>query len=201
MVSIPSQLAPITSAVPAWALLLSMLVVSLVLIFAGRTVVKVVAFLVVGLVGASVGGVLAAQFLVGTGTLGTLLGFLLGFVIGGFVGVLLIAVGIGLAIGYGAYVLATGFTSGTTIPLVLGVVFFIVGVALYNRILSLVTAVAGGLLFFDVLQLYGLDQTLAIILAAGATLAGIWVQEGLGKHATGPKTASNAGGGSGVQRQ
>ena len=201
MISIPNQLAPITSAVPAWALLLSMLIVSLILIFAGRTVVKVVAFLVVGLIGASIGGMLAAQYLTGIGSMGTLLGVLLGFVLGGLIGVLLIAVGIGLAIGYGAYVLVTSFVSGTTIPLVVGVVFFIIGAAFYNRILSLVTAVAGGILFFDVLQLYGLDQTLAIILAAAATLAGIWVQEGLGKHTATPTTASTTGGVAGAQKQ
>ncbi len=200
MVSIPSQLGPITSAIPAWALLLSMLVVSVLLIFAGRTVVKVLAFLVVGLVGASVGGVLAAQFLAGAGTLGIVLGFLLGFVIGGFIGVLLIAVGIGLALGYGAYVLTSSFVSGTTVPLLAGILFFIIGLALYNKILSLVTAVAGGFLFFDVLQLYGLDQTLAVIIAALATLAGIWVQEGLGKRRAAPTTASTAGG-AGAQHQ
>lgn len=201
MMSLPNQLAPVTSAVPAWALLLSMLIVSMILIFAGRTVVKAVAFLVVGLIGASIGGTLAAQYLVGSGNLGTLLGFLLGFAIGGLVGVLLVSVGIGLAIGYGAYVLATTFVSGATIPLVVGIAFFIIGVAFYNRILSLVTAVAGGILFFDVLQLYGLDSTLAIVLAAGATLAGIWVQEDLGKRRATPTTASNVGGGTGAQRQ
>ncbi len=199
MISIPNQLVPVTSAVPAWALLLSMLAVSLVLIFAGRTVVKVVAFLVVGLIGASIGGTLAAQYLVGSGGLGTLLGFMLGFVIGGLIGVVLIGVGIGLAIGYGAYLLATSYVSGTTIPLVVGIVFFIIGFAFYNRILSAVTAVAGGLLLFDVLQLYGLDQTLAIVVAAGATLAGIWVQEGAGKRRAAPTTASNVGG-AGAQR-
>ncbi len=179
--------------VPAWALLLSMLVVSLALIFAGRKVVKVFAFLMVGLIGASIGGVLAAQYLAGAGSLGALLGVLIGFVLGGLIGVALVAVGIGLAIGYAAYLLAQGFVSSTTIPLIVGLVFFIVGVALYNRILGIITALAGGLLFFDVLTLYGLSPTLSIVLAAVVTLAGIWVQEGLGRKKTSP-TATNVGG-------
>jgi hypothetical protein len=193
MLSIPNQLAPLLNTVPAWALLLSMLAVSLVLVFAGRTVVKVIAFLVVGLVGASIGGMLAAQYLVGSGTLGTLLGVLLGFFIGGLIGVVLVAVGIGLAFGYAAYLLTTTLVTGTMIPLIAGFVFFIVGLALYNKVLGVVTALAGGLLFFDVLTLYGLGSTLAVVLAAGVTLAGIWVQEGLRKHPTQP-TASSAGG-------
>jgi hypothetical protein len=192
--SIPNQLTPFLNTVPAWALLLSMLLVSIVLIFAGREVVKVIAFLVVGLIGASIGGVLAAQYLAGAGALGTLLGVLLGFIVGGFVGMLLVAVGIGLAIGYAAYVLTASLVSGTTVPLIVGFVFFILGLALYNKILSLVTALAGGLLLFDVLQLYGLDPIVSIIVAGAATLAGIWVQEGMARKKVTQPTASNVGG-------
>jgi hypothetical protein len=194
MLSIPNQLAPLLSTVPAWALLLSMLLASIILIFAGREVVKVIAFLVVGLVGASVGGVLAAQYLAGAGSLGTLLGVLLGFVLGGLVGVLLVAVGIGLAMGYGAYVLTAGLVSGTTVPLIVGFVFFIIGLALYNEVLGFVTALAGGLLLFDALQLYGLEPTMSVIVAGAATLAGIWVQEGLGRKKVTQPTVSNVGG-------
>ncbi len=193
MISIPNQLAPLLSTVPEWALLLSMLIASLVLIFAGRTVVKVLAFLVVGLIGASIGGMLGAQYVVGFGSLGALLGILLGFVLGGLLGVTLVAVGIGLAIGYAAYLLTLGFVSSTTTALIVGAVFFIVGVALYGKILGLVTAVAGGLLLFDFLTMYGLGPTLSTILAAAVTLAGIWVQGGFRRKTSQP-TASNVGG-------
>ena len=194
MISIPSQLAPLTNTVPAWALLLSMLAVSLVLIFAGRTVVKVLAFLVVGLIGASIGGELAAQYLTGTGSLGTVLGVVLGFVFGGLLGVTLVAVGIGLAIGYAAYVLTADLVSGSTVPLIVGFIFFIVGLALYNKILSFVTAVAGGLLLFDVLELYGLDPAVSVIVAGVLTVLGIWVQEGSHRRKLARPNVTNAGG-------
>lgn len=194
MMSIPNQLAPLVGSVPAWALLLSLLVVSLVLAFAGRTVVKVIAFVVVGIIGASVGGTLAAQFLAGSGTLGTLLGVVLGFVIGGLIGVALVALGIGLATGYGAYLLTATFVSGTLIPLIVGVIFFVVGLALYGRILGLVTALAGGLLFFDVLTMYGFSPLLSMVLAAAVAVAGVWVQEDLGRKKVPPPTASQQGG-------
>ncbi|MDE1854368.1 MAG: hypothetical protein KGI38_11570 [Thaumarchaeota archaeon] len=192
--SIPNQLAPLLSTVPAWALLLSMLVVSLVLIFAGRKVVKVIAFFVVGLIGATIGASLAAQYLTGSGSLGLLLGGILGFVLGGLIGVVMVAVGIGLVIGYGAYLLAQDFVTGTTIPLVVGFIFVIVGIALYDRILSFVTALAGGFLLFDAMRLYGVDSTLSIVVAGALTLAGIWIQEDLGRKKVTQPTVSNVGG-------
>jgi hypothetical protein len=194
MMSIPNQLQPLLNSVPEWALLLSLLVVSLALVFAGRKIVKVLAFLVVGLIGASIGGILAAQYLTSMGSLGTLLVVLAGFLLGGLIGLLLVAVGIGLAVGYGAYILTTTFVSGTTVPLIVGFVFFIIGVALYGRILGIITALAGGLLLFDVLTLYGLSSPLSIALAVVVTLAGIWVQEGLGRKKVTSSTASNVGG-------
>ncbi len=192
---IPNQFAPLLGTVPAGALLLALFAGSLLLIFAGRTVVKVIAFLVVGVIGASIGGELAARYLTSIGSLGTLLGALIGFLLGGLIGVALVAVGIGVVIGYAAYLLARGIVSGTTIPLIAGIFFFILGVALYGRILGFITALAGGLLLFDVLTIYGLDSTLSIVITAGLTLAGIWIQEGLGKKkkVTQP-TASNVGG-------
>jgi len=195
MFSIPNLLAPITGTLPAGALLLSLLAVSLLLAFAGRAIVKVIAFLVVGLVGAAVGATLVVQFLPTYGTLGTLLGLLIGFVAGGLIGVALVAVGIGLATGYAAYLLTTSFVSGTTIPLVVGIVFFLIGLALYGRILGLVTALAGGLLLFDVLTMYGLGSTLSIVLAALVAIAGVYVQEGMGKkRVTTPSSAPQTGG-------
>jgi hypothetical protein len=194
MISNTHLLTPLLSTVPAWALLLSMLVVSLVLIFAGRTVVKVVAFFAVGLIGASIGGALAAQYLVGSGSLGVLLGVILGFVIGGMIGVVAVMLGIGVIIGYGAFILAGQFVSGDIIPLVVGFVFFLVGIALYNKILGLVTAVAGAFLLFDVLTIYGVNPTMSIVIAGAAALAGIWVQEGLGRKRMSQPTVSNVGG-------
>lgn len=189
--SIPDQLAPFLSIVPEWALLLATLVVSLALIFAGRKVVKLFAFLVVGIIGASIGGAMVAQYLAGSGSLGVLLGVIVGFFIGGLLGVVLVAVGIGVAVGYAAYLLTAEFVSGTTIPLIVGLIFFIIGVAFYGRILGVVTAIAGGLLFFDVILIYGFGPILSTIFAAALTIVGIWVQEGFNRRAqqpTPPKT-------------
>ncbi len=172
---IPSQFSNLLKGVPSWPLILAMLVVSLLLIFAGRKVVKALAFLVVGLIGASIGGEFAAKYLTSLGSFGTILGVLIGFVAGGLIGLLLVRVGIGLAVGYAAYLVTVDLVSSTIVALVVGFVFFVVGWLLYNKILSLVTAVAGGFLLYDALRLYGLDPTVSTVLAVLVTLAGIWV--------------------------
>ena len=173
--SIPGEFSHLLNGLPTWPLFLAMLVVSLLLIFAGRKVVKALAFLVVGLIGASIGGILGAQYLTSLGVFGTLLGILIGFFVGGLMGIVLVRLGIGLAVGYGAYLLTLDVVSSTIVALVVGFVFFVVGWLLYNKILSLVTAVAGGFLLYDALRLYSLNPTLSIVLAVLVTLAGIWV--------------------------
>lgn len=183
MFEIPNQLAPLLQNVPAWLPLLGLLGVSLALIFAGRTVVKVAAFLIVGVAGALVGGMLGAHYIPAGGDL---IGVVIGFVLGGLLGVALVALGIGLVVGYSAYLLAQQMAFGDTVSLILGLAFFVVGVALSGKILALVTAVGGGLLLFDVLILYGFGPTVSTLLAALATLAGLWVQLSQRRHAPQP---------------
>jgi hypothetical protein len=190
MFTMPSVMAPALAAVPAWALLIALVAISLALIFAGGTLVKVVAFLVVGFVGADFGGALAAQYLpTGWG----LVGLVLGFAVGGLLGVALISVGIGLVVAYGAYLFALSFGLPAIDSLVVGVVFFVVGLALAEKLLTLGTAIAGGLLLFDVLTQYGVGVPLSTVIAAALTLMGVWIQLTPQKRMSQP-TATSVGG-------
>ena len=191
MIPFPHTPSSVLAYVPAQVLLLVLLGVSLVLIFAGKTLVKVVAFLAVGIVGASLGGQLAAQYLQPQWAL---VGALLGFAIGGIVGVSLLPLGIGLALGYAGYVLALSFALGATTALILGVAFFVVGALLSNKILGVATALVGGLLLFDVLTRYvGLESTVATVVAGLLTLAGLWDQLAPASRPS-PPTTTNVGG-------
>jgi hypothetical protein len=174
--SIPAQFESLLNGLPVWPLFVVTLIVSLLLIFAGRKVIKVLAFLVVGLIGATIGGVLGAKYLASLGLFGRLMGILMGFFVGGLMGIVLVALGIGVVVGYGAYLLTLDIISSTTAAIVVGIIFFIIGLVLYNKILSLVTAVAGGILLYDAVRLYSLNPTVSIVLAAVVTLAGISVQ-------------------------
>lgn len=183
-------LAPALSQGQGSLLLLAVLGLSLVLIFAGRKLVKVVAFLVAGLVGAAIGGALGALFL-NSGL--ALIGVLIGFVLGGLLGVVLISLGIGLAVGYAGYLIVLGLAGSSTIAAVAGLVFFIVGLALASKILTLATAVAGGLLLFNVLAYFGFSPIVSTLIAAATTLIGLWVQTAHNKRMTQP-ASTNLGG-------
>jgi len=173
LLSIPSILATLQANVPAEALLFGLLVLSLVLIFAGSALVKVVAFVVVGIAGAALGGVLAAHYLSPGWDLA---GLILGFVVGGVLGVALVALGIGFVAGYAAYLVVLELALGQTAALVAGVIFFVVGLVLSGEILSVGTALVGGLLLFNVLATHGLGPAMAILVAGALTLLGLWVQ-------------------------
>jgi hypothetical protein len=190
MFSIPSSLVPAMTHVSGDLLFLFLLVVSLALIFAGGTLAKVLAFIVVGLVGAVFGGVLVAQYI---SPQWDLVGIFLGFVVGGLLGMALLPLGVGLVVGYAGYLLALGFGLSSTLALVAGVVFFIIGLVLSGKILKVVTAVAGGFLLFNVLVYFGLSPLVSTLVAAALTLSGLWVQLSSRRRVTKP-AATNAGG-------
>jgi hypothetical protein len=183
MLPIPNVLAPALAQVPAPLLLVSLLAVSLVMIFAGGTLAKVVAFLAVGLAGAALGGSLAAQYLSSSWAI---IGLLLGFVVGGMLGVALLSLGVGIAVGYAGYLVALDLALGPTIAILVGVAFFVVGLLLSSKIISLATAVLGGLLLFGVLTHYGFGPTLATFVAGALTLVGLYVQLA-SRHASQPQ--------------
>ncbi len=160
---------------PPLLLALVMAIVALLLIFEGRKVVKALAFLIVGLIGLSIGGALGGQYLSSLGaTTGTILGALMGFFAGGLIGLLLVALGIALVVGYGAYLLTLDLISNSIVAIVVGIVFFIIAVAFYNKILTFVTAVAGAFLLYDALILFGLGPFFSLVLAVLAFGVGIW---------------------------
>ena len=82
---------------PAIVALLFVLALALALTFAGREMIKVLAFIVTGLI---VGGVSSEIGMNYMGTVGAILGGVAGFLFGGILGVFLVIVGVGIALGY-----------------------------------------------------------------------------------------------------
>ena len=152
---------------------LVLLVLALALIFAGRSVVKALAFLVVGLAGAAFGA--AAGTLV-LGPIGTVLGAVVGFVLGGVIGLLLVHIGIGLALGYFGYLVTRDLTHVFLLAVAVGIVLLAVGIAMASKILEIATAVLGGVILYGVLTFFGLPPWLALVVAAVAAIAGYYVQ-------------------------
>jgi hypothetical protein len=190
MLSMPNFAIPELAHVQTPLLLLAMLAVSLLLIFAGSSIAKIVAFVAVGLVGAAFVASLAAQFL---SPASYLVGAILGFAIGGLLGVVMIILGIGLIAGYAGYLLALDFGLSPFVGLVAGIVAFVVGLWLSDRILALGTAVVGGFLLFNTLTYLGLGYSTSIVVAAATTLIGIGVQWGLRRRMAQPNAPRMGG--------
>jgi hypothetical protein len=156
----------------AFALVLG--VVALALIFAGRSIIKGLAFLVVGLAGAGFGVAVGGSIL---GVVGAVIGGVAGFLLGGLIGILLVDLGMGLALGYFAYLATRYLTHSLLLAVVVGIVLFFVGVAISSKLLELVAAIIGGLVLYNVLVFFGLapfdSAVVSILLAA----AGFFVQQ------------------------
>ena len=155
----------------AFALVLAL--VALALIFAGRSIIKGLAFLVVGLAvaafGVATGGVLL-------GVVGAIIGGVAGFLIGGLIGILLVDFGMGLALGYFAYLATRYLTHSLILAVVVGVVLCFVGLAITSKLLELVAAAVGGLILYSVLVFFGvapLDSAAVSIILA---VVGFFVQ-------------------------
>src|SRR2546427_12888330 len=117
--SIPSSLLPSGLATPIF--LVALLLAALFLIFFGRRVIKLVAFILGGWAGAYFGGILGAAFL---GSFGTLVGELVGFLVGGFLGMSLLSFAIGLGLCSAGYAITQAILSSTVACLSFGVVLF-----------------------------------------------------------------------------
>jgi len=174
MAPLPTGLAALGSPIVA----LVIVVLALVLIFAGRSMLKLLVFLAAGFVGALIGGLVVGLVALPF----ALIGAVIGFVILGLLGVFLMRLTVAIVLGYVGYSLV-GAIMGSTgiIPLAAGVVCFIVALVLSDKILSVATAFLGGALLFEGL-LFFIPVAPAGLVALLVTIAGAWYQT---KH---PKT-------------
>jgi hypothetical protein len=151
-----------------------LLALSLALLFFGRSVIKGVSFLVVGVAGAAFGLAVGSFFL---GATGALIGGILGFLVGGAIGLLLAHIGMGLALGYFGYLATNDLTHLFALAVLVAAILFFVGVALSSRILELATAVLGGVIMYGVLVFFGLPPLYAAPVSLALAAAGFYAQE------------------------
>lgn len=155
-----------------YAVLLAL--VALGLIFAGRSVIKGLAFLAVGLAGAAFG---AAAGTIVLPLIGTIVGGVVGFVVGGLIGLLLVHIGIGLALGYFGYLTTRFLTHSLVLGVAIGIALFIVGVAISSKLMELVTAILGGFILYGVLIFFGAAPFTAGVVSLVLAAVGFVVQE------------------------
>jgi hypothetical protein len=150
------------------------------LMFSGRTIIKGLAFLVVGLAVASFG--IAAGALV-LGVIGAAIGGVVGFLVGGLIGILVVDVGMGLALGYFGYLATHDLAHSLPLAVVVGIVLFFVGVAISSKLLELVTAVVGGVVLYGVLVFFGAAPLYSGLISLVLAAAGFFVQQGKRRRA------------------
>jgi len=150
-----------------------LIVLALILIFAGRRLMKLLAFLAAGLVGFWLGSLLAGSF---AGPFALVAGAI-GFIVLGLLGVFLMELAIVIVFGYlGYYLVGALLGSGGLIPVVAGLVFFVVALVLRNKILSVVAAFLGGALLFEGLVILGVSTFPAGAVALVVAIVGAWYQ-------------------------
>lgn len=152
---------------------LVLLVLSFALIFAGRSVIKALAFLALGLAGAVFGSAAGALVL---GIVGVILGFFVGFFLGGILGILVVQLAMGLALGYFAYLVTFDVIHVPLVAVIVGVVLALVGTIIAFILLELVTAILGGVILYGVLTYFGLPALASAVVSVVLALVGFYVQ-------------------------
>ncbi len=151
------------------------LIIALALIFAGRFLIRAIAFVGVGVAVGSAVAVAGATIL---GIVGFVLGGIVGFVLGGILHFFLLPLAMGIATGLVAYHLSQLFIRIIPISLVLGIAFFLIGLLLSLKLLSLASVVFGGMLLFDVLLYFHFSPLISLLVAILMGIIGFWVQDG-----------------------
>jgi len=151
------------------------LAIALALIFAGRYIIKVIAFIGVGIAFASAAAALGAVIL---GILGLVLGGMVGFFIGGILSLFLLPLAIGVASGFIAYDLMQLFFHLYPVSIIVGVIFFVIGLVFSMKFLTLATATFGALLLFDVLVFFHFPPLIGLVISFLMGVIGFWTQDG-----------------------
>ncbi len=151
-----------------------LIVLGLAVAFLGRKLVKVVFFLIGGVIGALLALIIAPMFLAPPYTY---LLAIVGFVIAGLIFYLLLPFGAGLLAGVATFLLLRGLVD-LILAVILALIALIVVVILFNKILSVATAFLGSLIFVVGLGQVGvvLPEFLQLILIALITVLGSIVQ-------------------------
>lgn len=151
-----------------------LIVLGLLLLFIGRKLVKVLTFLAGGIIG----GLLAYQYsLPHFGVPTAYLIGVVGFVIVGLIAYALLYLAAGIAAGALTYFLTKPLFPDILIPIVLAVIAFAVVLILFNKILSVGTAIFGAIIVATGIgRLFPLNPLATLIIVVVLAALGSYVQ-------------------------
>ena len=151
---------------------LILMLLGLILVFAGRGVIKFIAFLIGGIIGGLAASIIMAPYLGGA----TILAGIIGFILVGALTQLLLPVGAGLIAAALTYLFLKPLLN-VIFALILAVIMFLIVLMLFNKTLAVGTAFLGSLIFLmGIRQFISLDIYLSLLIIAVLTAIGCIVQ-------------------------
>jgi len=152
------------------------LILGLILVFYGRKLVKIVTFIVGGIVGA----ILIYEYIIPWLKISEPFNYiiaLLGFIISGVLAIALIHL-LGAAIaGYLAYRFVNPYFQDWMLPLIIAVIAFVVVLILFNKLLSIGTAILGAILVSYSINIFiSLGITVSFIIIIVLAIVGAYYQ-------------------------
>ena len=152
------------------------IILGLILVFYGRKLVKIVTFIVGGIVGA----ILIYEYIIPWLKISEPFNYiiaLLGFIISGVLAITLIHLLGAVIAGYLAYRFVNPYFQDWMLPLVIAVIAFVVVLILFNKLLSIGTAVLGAILVSYSINIFiSLGITVSFIIIIVLAIAGAYYQ-------------------------
>lgn len=152
------------------------IILGLIIIFYGRKLVKIVSFIVGGIIGA----ILIHEYVIPWLKISEPFSYilsLLGFIVSGVLAVALIHLLGSMIAGYLAYRFVYPYFQDWAIPLMIAVVTFAIVLVLFNKLLSIGTAVLGALLVaYSINIIIPLGPIIFIIIVVVLAVAGAYYQ-------------------------
>ena len=144
----------------------------LILVFAGRGVIKFIAFLIGGIIGGLAASIIMAPYLGGA----TILAGVIGFILVGVLTQLLLPVGAGLVAAALTYLFLKPLLN-MIFALILAVIMFFVVLMLFNKIIAVGTSFLGSLIFLaGIREFVSLDIYISLLIIAVLTAIGCIIQ-------------------------
>jgi len=153
---------------------LMLTILGLVVAFFGRKLAKIVFFLVGGIIGALLALLISPMFI---SPPYSYIAAVVGFVIVGLIFLLLMRFGAGIVAGLATFMLLRGIVD-VLLAIIIALIVLIIVIVLFDKVLSIITAFVGSLIFMAGLQQAGasLPVFLQIIIIAVITILGSIVQ-------------------------
>ena len=141
--------------------------------FAGKTVLKAIVFIIAGISLASIAVALGSVYIP---SIHPVIVGIVAFIVGGALGLPLLPLGIGIALAITGYTITSPLVNSFTVAVAVAVILFIIGIILTNKILIIISVIQGAMLMIAGLNSFGLPTPISTLIAIILAVVGVVVQ-------------------------